>query len=76
MHIRPLLIASVLCIATYGCETTPTEPEGAAQPRSEPVYTTGSRIPSSSSASVQGVSRGAWEDERRNSPGSTGPMGK
>ena len=76
MRIRLLLIASVVCVATYGCETTPTEPEGAAQPRSEPVYTTGSRLPSSGSATVQGASRGAWEDERRNSPGSIGPMGK
>ena len=76
MHIRLLLIASVVCVATYGCETAPTEPNAAAQPRSEPVYTTGSRIPSSSSATVQGVSRGAWEDERRNSPSSIGPMGK
>ena len=76
MHIRLLLIASVVCVATYGCETAPTEPNAAAQSRSEPVYTTGSRMPSSGSATVQGVSRGAWEDERRNSPGSVGPMGK
>jgi len=76
MRIRLLLIASVLCAAAYGCETTPTEPETAAQPRSEPTYTTGSRLPSSGSAAVHGASRGAWEDERRNSPGSMGPMGK
>lgn len=69
MRIRPLLIASVLCITTYGCETTPTEPNAAAQPRSEPAYTTGSRIPSSGPAAVHGVTREAWEDERRNAPG-------
>ncbi len=69
MRIRLLLIACVLCTATYGCETTPTEPKAAAQPRSEPVYTTGSRLPSNSPAAVQGVSRGAWEDDRRNASG-------
>src|SRR5436190_316221 len=76
MHIRLLFLASVLCIATYGCETTPTDPKAAAEPREEPTYTTGSRLPSSGSASVQGASRGAWEDDRRNSPGSTGIMGR
>ena len=76
MRIRQLLIACVLCIATYGCETTPTNPKAAAEPREEPTYTTGSRLPSSGSAAVHGASRGAWEDERRNSPGSMGPMGK
>ena len=76
MRMRWLLIASVLCIATYGCETTPADPKAAAQPRSEPVYTTGSRIPSSASATVQGASREAWEDDRRNSPGSISPMGR
>ena len=76
MRIRLLLIASVLCVAAYGCETTPADPKAAAQPRSEPTYTTGSRLPSSGSAAVQGTSREAWEDERRNSPGSMGPMGK
>jgi hypothetical protein len=77
MHIRLLLIASVLCIATYGCETTPTDPKTAAQPRSEAVYTTGSRIPSSGSATVQGASREAWEDERRNAAASMRPpMGR
>jgi hypothetical protein len=76
MRIRLLLIASVLCITTYGCETTPTEPNAAAQPRSEPVYTTGSRLPSSGSATVQRASQGAWEDEQRNSPRSMGPLGK
>jgi hypothetical protein len=77
MRIHRLLIASVLCAAAYGCETTPTgpkaaapaEPKAAAQPRSEPVYTTGSRLPSSSPAAVQGVSREGWEDERRNASG-------
>jgi hypothetical protein len=76
MHIRLLLIASVLCIATYGCETTPADPKAAVQPRGEPVYTTGSRLPSSGPATVQGASREAWEDDRRNSPGSIGPMGR
>src|SRR5438876_1225554 len=61
MHIRLLLIGSVLCIATYGCETTPTDPKAAAAPREEPTYTTGSRLPSSGSATVQGASRGAWK---------------
>ncbi len=69
MRVRLLLIASVLCATTYGCGTTPTEPKTAAQPRSEPVYTTGSRLPSSGSGSVQGVSRDEWRDERRNVPG-------
>jgi hypothetical protein len=69
MRIHRLLIASVLCAATYACKTTPTEPKAAAQPRSEPVYTTGSRLPSNSSAPVQGVSREGWEDERRNASG-------
>jgi hypothetical protein len=67
MHIRLLLIASALCTATYGCETTPTEPDAAAQPRSEPAYTTGSRLPSNGASPVQGVSRQGWEDERRRS---------
>jgi hypothetical protein len=75
MRVRLLLIASVLCATTYGCGTTPTEqPKTAAQtaaahPRSEPVYTTGSRLPSNGSGSVQGVSRDEWRDERRNVPG-------
>ena len=74
MRVRLLLIASVLCAATYGCGTTPTEPKTAAQstaaqPRSEPVYTTGSRLPSNGSGSVQGVSKDDWRDERRNVPG-------
>jgi len=85
MRIRGLLMASVLCAATCGCGTTPTgpkataaaepkaaaptEPKAAAQPRSEPVYTTGSRLPSSGPAAVQGVSREGWEDERRNASG-------
>ena len=76
MRISPLLIASVLCIATYGCETTPTDPKAAARPSSEPTYTTGSRLPSSGPATVQGASREAWEDDRRNAPGSMGPMGR
>jgi hypothetical protein len=76
MRIRLLLIASALCVVIYGCETTPADPKAAAEPRDEPTYTTGSRLPSSSSATVQGASRGAWEDDRRNSPGSTGPMGR
>jgi hypothetical protein len=69
MRIRLLLIASVLCTATYGCGTTPADPKAAEQPRIEPVYTTGSRIPSSGPATVQGASREAWEDERRNATG-------
>jgi hypothetical protein len=69
MRIRLLLIASVLCTASYGCETTPAEPEAAVQPRGEPAYITGSRLPSSSPAPVKGVSRQDWEDERRNAPG-------
>ena len=77
MRIRLLLIASVLCTATYGCGTTPTEPKAAApaepktaaQPHREPVYTTGSRLPSTNPAAVQGVSREGWEDERRNASG-------
>ena len=69
MRIHRLLIASVLCAATYACKTTPTEPKAAAQPRTEPVYTTGSRLPSNTSAPVQGVSREGWEDERRNASG-------
>jgi len=69
MRIHRLLIASVLCAAAYGCETTPTGPKAAAQPRSEPVYTTGSRLPSNGPAAVQGVSREGWEDERRNASG-------
>jgi hypothetical protein len=69
MRIRLLLIASLLCAATYGCKTTPAEPKAAAQPRSEPVYTTGSRLPSTGPAAVQGVSREAWEDDRRNASG-------
>jgi len=85
MRIRRLLIASVLCTATYGCGTTPTEPrattptepkaaastepKAAAQPRREPVYTTGSRLPSNNPAAVQGVSRDAWQDDRRNASG-------
>jgi hypothetical protein len=69
MRVRLLLTASVLCAATYGCGTTPTEPKTAAQPRGEPVYTTGSRLPSNSSAPVQEVGRDAWQDERRNAPG-------
>jgi hypothetical protein len=69
MRARLLLIASVLCATTYGCGTAPTEPKTAAQPRSEPVYTTGSRLPSNGSGSVQGVSRDEWRDERRNVPG-------
>ena len=78
MGMRRLLIASVLCAATYGCGTTSTEPKAAApaepkaaatQPRREPVYTTGSRLPSNSPAAVQGVSRDGWEDERRNASG-------
>ena len=66
---RWLLIASVLSTATYGCGTTPTDPKAAAQPRREPVYTTGSRLPSSGPGAVQGVSREGWEDERRNASG-------
>jgi hypothetical protein len=78
MGMRRLLIASVLCTATYGCGTTSTEPKAAApteptaaatQPRREPVYTTGSRLPSTNPAAVQGVSREGWEDERRNASG-------
>jgi len=74
MRVRLLLIASVLCATTYGCGTTPTEPKTAAQtaaakPRSEPVYTTGTRLPSYGSGSVQGVSGDDWRDERRNVPG-------
>jgi len=79
MGMRRLLIASVLCAATYGCGTTSTEPKAAAapteptaaatQPRREPVYTTGSRLPSTNPAAVQGVSRQGWEDERRNASG-------
>jgi len=79
MGMRRLLIASVLCAATYGCATTSTEPKAAAapteptaaatQPRREPVYTTGSRLPSTNPAAVQGVSRQGWEDERRNASG-------
>jgi hypothetical protein len=76
MRMRRLLIASVLCTATYGCGTTPTEPKAAAsepkaaaQPRREPVYTTGSRLPSTNPAAVQGVSREGWEEERRNASG-------
>ncbi len=77
MRFRLLLIASVLCATTYGCGTTPTEPKTAAQPtaaqpRSEPVYTTGSRLPSNGSGSVQGVSKDDWRDERRNVPGNQG----
>ena len=78
MRVRLLLIASVLCATTYGCGTTPTEPAAApktaaqptaAQPRGEPVYTTGSRLPSYGSGSVQGVGGDEWRDERRNVPG-------
>ena len=69
MRVRLLLIASVLCATAYGCGTAPSEPKTGAQPRSEPVYTTGSRLPSNSSAPVQGVSRKGWEDERRNASG-------
>jgi hypothetical protein len=77
MRMHRLLIASVLCTATYGCGTTPTEskaaapaePRAAVQPRREPVYTTGSRLPSTNPAAVQGVSREGWEDERRNASG-------
>ncbi len=69
MRIRLLFIASVLCTATYGCVTAPTEPKAAAQPRREPVYTTGSRLPSNAPGAVQGVSREGWEDERRNASG-------
>ena len=69
MRVRLLLIASILCATTYGCGTTTTESRTAAQPRSEPVYTTGSRLPSNGSGSVQGVSRDEWRDERRNVPG-------
>ena len=79
MRVCLLLIASVLCATTYGCGTAPTDPKTAAQPtaaqtaaakpRSEPVYTTGSRLPSNGSGSVQGVSRDEWRDERRNVPG-------
>ena len=76
MRIGQLLIASVLCIAAYGCETTPTDPKAAARPSSEPVYTTGSRLPSSGPATVTGVGREGWEDDRRNAPGSMGPMGR
>ena len=76
MRMCRLLIASVLCTAMYGCGTAPTESKAAAsnepratQPRREPVYTTGSRLPSTSPAAVQGVSREGWEDERRNASG-------
>ena len=85
MRIRELLITAVLCTATYGCATAPTEPKAAAptdpkaaaptdpkaaaQPRKEPVYTTGSRLPSTNPAAVQGVSREGWEDDRRNAAG-------
>jgi hypothetical protein len=69
MRMRWLLIGSILGTATYGCGTTPTDPKAAAQPRGEPVYTTGSRLPSTSPAAVQGVSREGWEDERRNASG-------
>ena len=79
MGMRRLLIVSVLCAAAYGCGTTSTEPKAAAapteptaaatQPRREPVYTTGSRLPSTNPAAVQGVSRQGWEDERRNASG-------
>jgi hypothetical protein len=65
MRIRLLSITCVLCAATYGCETIPEEPKAAAQPPSEPTYVTGSRLPSSGPASVQGVSREAWEAARR-----------
>lgn len=71
MRISLLPIASILCIATCGCETVPNEPAAAAQPRGEPTYRTGSRLPSSAS-SVGGVSRDDWQDDRRNSPGATG----
>jgi hypothetical protein len=76
MRIRQLLIASVLCIAAYGCETTPTDPKAAARPSSEPTYTTGSRLPSSGPATVSGVGREGWEDDRRNSPGAPGMIGR
>ena len=69
MHIRRLLIASVLCTVTWGCATTPPDPKAATQPHREPVYTTGSRLPSTNPAAVQGVSREAWEDDRRNASG-------
>ena len=79
MRVRLLLIASVLCAATYGCGTTPTEPKTTApqtaaakphsEPHGEPVYTTGSRLPSYGSGSVQGISKDEWQDERRNAPG-------
>jgi len=75
MRVCLLLIASVLCATTYGCGTTSTEPKtaaaqsAAAKPRSEPVYTTGGRLPSNGSGSVQGVGRDDWRDERRNVPG-------
>src|SRR5437773_1971673 len=68
MHIRLLLIASVRCIAAYGCETPPTDPKAAAEPREEPTYTTGSRLPSSGSATVQGASRGAWKTSAETPP--------
>ena len=77
MRMGWLLIASLLCTVTYGCGTAPTEPKAAAptepraaaQPRGEPVYTTGSRLPSTNPATIQGVSREGWEDERRNASG-------
>lgn len=77
MRIRLLFIASVLCTATYGCATAPAapkaaapaDPKAAAQPHKEPVYTTGSRLPSNSAGAVQGVSRDAWQDDRRNASG-------
>jgi len=78
MRVRLLLIASVLCATTYGCGRAPTEPKttaaqsAAAKRNSEPVYTTGSRLPSNGSGSVQGVSRDEWRDERRNVPGNQG----
>ena len=85
MRIRGLLIASVLCAATCGCGTAPTGPKAAAaaepkaaapteakaaaQPRSEPVYTTGSRLPSNGPGGARGISREGWEDDRRNASG-------
>src|SRR5882672_4194793 len=71
MRIHRLLIASVLCAATYACKTTPTEPKAAAQPRSEPVYTTGSRSPSNSSAPVRGSAGRGGKTNAETPPGTS-----
>ena len=79
-HARVLLWAALaLCCVQGGCVTVE-EPTGAAQPRDEGVYRTGSRLPSRDSTGaspVGAVSKDEWLNNRREGAGApTGTKGQ